>query len=287
MPYPAAAALWVVGTFAAFATMLQRVARHPLAWLGALIFPATAQCLISGQNGAYSAALIAGGLLSLERRPAVSGLCWGLLAYKPQMAAAAFVALAFGRYWRSLGVAVATMAALAAASLAVLGLEPWIAFLRGLDEARALLEAGRVPWDRMATVFASARLAGLGITPSYVLQIGVAIAALTMLAQLWWRRAPIALAGSALVFSIPLATPYAYDYDLVMLLLPMAWLVQEARAIRLGPGELALLIAAWVAPVAGKLVAEATTLQPTWLILLLLLLMVWRRAAVSAPSARS
>jgi len=41
-----------------------------------------------------------------------------------------------------------------------------------------------------------------------------------------WRSA-----GSALVLSIPLTTPYAYyDYDLVMLLLPLAWLLRRARA---------------------------------------------------------
>jgi hypothetical protein len=183
-------------------------------------------------------------------------------------------------------VAFAVAAALAIASLAVLGTEPWLAFLRGLGEARALLEAGRVPWDRMATAFASARLAGFGIAASYGLQIAVALAALGILAQLWWRRAPLALAGSALVLSIPLTTPYAYDYDLVMLLLPLAWLLQEARATGFRRGEALLLAAAWAVPVAGKFIAEATALQPTWLVLLLLLLATWRRA-LSAPSVRS
>ena len=287
LPYPAAAALWVAGTFAVFARLLGRAATNSLAWLAALIFPATAQCLISGQNGAFSAALIAGGLLSLEHRPIVSGLCWGLLAYKPQMAAAAFAALAFGRYWRVLGIAVTATVALALLSLAILGVEPWLAFLHGLGEVRALLDAGRVPWDRMATVYAAARLLGLGIAPSYAAQIVVTVTAVAMLAQLWWRRVPLALAGSALVLSIPLTTPYAFDYDLVMLLLPIAWLVQQARSTEFRPGEVALLIAAWAVPVAGKLVAEATAFQPTWLILLLLLITVWRRAAASAPSARS
>ena len=286
LPYPGAAALWVAGTFAAFARLLQRAAPHPLTWLVALIFPATAQCLISGQNGAFSAALIAGGLLSLERRPLLAGLCWGLLSYKPQVAAAAFAALAFGRYWRVLGIAVVVAVALALASLAILGLEPWLAFLRGLGEARGLLEAGGVPWDRMATVFASARLVGLGVGAAYALQIAVALAALGVLAQVWWRRAPLALAGSILVLSIPLTTPYAFDYDLVMLMLPFAWLAQEARATGFQRGEAALLVAAWALPVAGKLIAEATTVQPTWAVLLLLLLTT-RRRVLSEPFARS
>jgi hypothetical protein len=287
LPYLTAAALWTFGTFVGFTRLLQRVAPHPLTWLAALIFPATAQCLISGQNGAFSAALIAGGLLSLERQPVLSGLCWGLLAYKPQMAAAAFVALAFGRYWRVLGITAAVAAALVIASLAILGLEPWLAFLHGLGEARALLDAGRVPWDRMATVYASARLAGLGITAAYSLQIAVALAALGILAQVWRRQAPLPVAGSVLVLSIPLTTPYAYDYDLVMLMLPFAWLVQEARVTGFRRGEVVLLVAAWLFPVASRFIAEATTLQPTWLALFLLLVTTWRRALLSEPSARS
>lgn len=285
LPYPAAAVLWVAGTFAAFVSVLQRIAPHPITWFAALVFPATAQCLISGQNGTLSAALIAGGLLSLERRPLLSGLCWGLLSYKPQMAAAAFVALAFGRYGRVLGIAIGVAVALGIASVLILGLEPWLAFVKDLGEARGMLEAGRVPWNRMATVFASARLAGLGITGAYALQIAVSLLALVMLAQVWWRRAPLPLAGSILVLSIPLVTPYAYDYDLVMLLLPLAWLLQEARATGFRPGEPTLLIAMWALPVVGNFIAEATTLQPTWLILLLLLMTTWRRARLSEPPA--
>jgi alpha-1,2-mannosyltransferase len=286
LSYPAAAVLWVAATFVAFALLLQRIAPHPLTSLAALIFPATAQCLISGQNGAFSAGLITGGLLSLESRPVLSGLCWGLLSYKPQMAVAAFAALVFGRHWRTLAVALVVAVALGAVSLAVFGSEPWLAFLRSLGEARGLLEAGRVPWDRMATAFASARLAGVGIAGAYTLQIAVALIASGILAQLWWQRAPLALAGSALVLSIPLTTPYAYDYDLVMLLLPLAWLIQEARETGFRLGEPLLLIAAWTMPVAGKFIADATMLQPTWLVLLVLLLMTWRRGLLSAPSAR-
>jgi hypothetical protein len=287
LPYLPAAVLWVATTFVAFALLLRRIAPHALTGLAALIFPATAQCLISGQNGALSAALIAGGLLSLEDRPILSGLCWGLLAYKPQVAAAGFAALAFGRHWRALAVAIVVAAALAVASLAILGVEPWLAFLRGLGEARSLLEAGRVPWDRMATAFASARLAGVGIGAAYGLQIAVALMALGVLAHVWWRRAPLALAGSALVLSIPLTTPYAFDYDLVMLLIPLAWLVLEARSTGFRRGEEVLLVAAWALPVAGKFIAEATRLQPTWLVLLLLLLTTWRRTTPGAHRAET
>ena len=287
LPYLAAAALWTAAPIFAFARLLQRMAPHPLTWLAALIFPGTAQCVIAGQNGAFSAALIAGGLLNLESRPVLSGICWGFLSYKPQIAAAAFAALLFGRHWRALAMAVAVAAALALASLIAFGVEPWVAFLHSLGEARAMLETNQVLWPRMVTAFASARLAGLGVTAAFGLQIAVAVVALGVLAHVWWRRAPLALAGSTLVLSIPLTTPYAYYYDVVMLLLPMAWLLQEARATGFRRGELALLVAAWVAPVAGDFIAEATSIQATWLVFLLLLLTTWGRVRLSAPCARS
>jgi hypothetical protein len=282
-----AAALWIAAPFFAFARLLQRMAPHPLTWLAALIFPGTAQCMIADQNGAFSAALVAGGLLNLESRPVLSGICWGFLSYKPQIAAAAFAALLFGRHWRALATAVAVSAILALASLIAFGVEPWVAFLRSLGEARAMLETNQVLWTRMVTAFASARLAGLGVTTAFGLQIAVAVIALGVLAHVWWRRAPLALAGSTLVLSIPLTTPYAYYYDVVMMLLPMAWLLQEARATGFRRGEVALLVAAWVAPVADNFIAEATSIQATWLVFLLLLLAIWGRVRLSAPCARS
>jgi hypothetical protein len=123
----------------------------------------------------------------------------------------------------------------------------------------------------MATVFAAARLAGAGVGLSYALQVAVALGALGALATLWWRRAPLALSGSALLASIPLTTPYAYDYDLVMLLLALAWLTREGLATGFRRGEGLLLAAAWTSPVAGWLIAQRTGVQLTWAVLLLLL----------------
>jgi alpha-1,2-mannosyltransferase len=278
LPYPLALGIWLALPLIGFAWVMYRVAPHPLTPLAAVIFPGTAQCLISGQNGVFSALLLAGGLLGLERRPTVAGLCFAGLSYKPQMAAAAFAALLFGRHWRALGVALGASLALAAASLLVFGSETWLAFLQSLGDARALLEAGRVPWDRMATVFAAARLAGAGVGLSYGLQVAVALGALGVLAVLWGRRAPLALSGSALVASIPLTTPYAYDYDLVMLLLALIWLTREGLATGFRRGEGLLLAVAWASPVAGWLIAQRTGVQLTWAVLLMLLWAVLRRA---------
>lgn len=283
LPYLAALVLWLGLPFVALARLVRRVAPHPLAPVAALIFPGTAQCLISGQNGTFSAALIAGGLLNLETRPATAGLLFGLLSYKPQIAVAAFAALLFGRHWRTLAVASVTALALAAVSLAVLGLESWRAGLQALGAARIALEAGQISWDRLVTVFGAARLAGAGIGAAYVLQSLVVLSATGILWWAWHRRVPLAWRGSALALAIPLTTPYAFDYDLVLLLLPLVWLLQAGLATGFRRGEIALLVLAWVSPVAGWLLAHWSHLLLTPAVLLLLLLATLRRVVAPAP----
>jgi hypothetical protein len=287
LPYLVALALWLGAPLIALTRLLRRLLPHPLAPVGVLIFPATAQCLISGQNGILSAALLAGGLLRLATRPAQAGALFGLLSYKPQLAVAVFAALLFGRHWRALGAALATALALAAASLAAFGWESWRIGLATLGTARQALETGQIAWDRLVTVFGAARLAGAGITAAYALQSLVALAALGMLWWVWRRPAPLALRGSALALAIPLTTPYAFQYDLVLLLLPLAWLLREGVTSGFRRGEAALLMLVWLCPVAGWLVALWSHLLLTPALLLLLLLATLRRVIATAPEQLS
>src|SRR5690606_15390422 len=122
-------------------------------WLAApllaLIFPATAQCLISGQTGVAAAALLLGGALLLGRRPVLSGVLLGLLSCKPQLALLLLPALACGGNWRTLVSAGATAAALIGVSLVVFGPGVWAAFIGDIPAAGALLESGAKPWERM------------------------------------------------------------------------------------------------------------------------------------------
>jgi hypothetical protein len=145
LPYLVALALWICGQIGALFLVLRRLFPHPLALVAALVFPGTAQSLIAGQNGLFSTMLVGGGLYHLERRPLLAGLFFGTLGYKPQMALATFAALLFGAYWQTFAMALATAAVLAAASVAALGIAPWIAFVRELDAASSLIGDGGVP----------------------------------------------------------------------------------------------------------------------------------------------
>ena len=285
LPYLVALGGWLAGQLCGFLLLLRRLFPHPLAPAAALIFPGTAQSLIAGQNGIFSAMLVAGGLYHLDRRPVLAGLFFGTLSYKPQMAMAAFAALLFGAYWRSFAMALATAAALAAASAAILGIGPWLAFIRQLDVAGALLGSGRIPFDRMVTVFAAARLGGASIATASLLQSTVALLALGALAWVWRQRGPLAWRGAALALVIPLTTPYAFRYDLVLLLLPMAWLAWAGLTTGFRRGEVVLLLAAWISPVASAIFAEWSHLLLMPVVIALLLMAVLRRvwSASSIP----
>ena len=65
-------------------------------------------CLGHGQTGFLTAALLTGGVLCLERREALAGILFGLLAYKPQFGLLIPLVLVAGGYWRAIAAAGAT-----------------------------------------------------------------------------------------------------------------------------------------------------------------------------------
>lgn len=286
MPYLSALALWLLAPLSGLLIVVRRFAPHVLTALATLIFPATAQCLITGQNGVLTALIVAAGLLQLERRPILAGLILGTLSYKPHIAAAVFAALLFGRYWRSLGTAVAVAVSLAAASIIAFGLEPWIAFLRESHYATTLLEDGQLPWEFMVTVFAAARLAGFAVSLSYALQAVTALGALVALYLVWRRPGPLAPRAAVLAAIIPLTTPFAYNYDLVVVVLALIWLVREGLQTGFRRGEVAVLALAWAAPVAGWLFASWSHVVVTPIVLVLLLGVLLRRIFSGAYISR-
>ena len=58
-----------------------------------------------------------------------------------------------------------------------------------------------------------------------------------------------------------LATPYMFDYDMVVLALPLAWLTADGIKRGWQPYEREILVAAWVAPLIAPNIAELTQLQ--------------------------
>jgi hypothetical protein len=276
-----ALALWSVAGVALSAALLARLVGWRLALLASVGAPAAFLNLVSGQNGYFTAAMLAGGLMLLDRRPLVSGALLGLLCIKPQMALLLPIALIAGRRWKSLAVAAASAAVLIDLSVLLYGVDAWMGFLDQMAYQRQLMELPHDDWfHRMPTVFAALRLAGGSVAAAYAAQLASAALAVGAVILAWRSRATTEIKAASLVVAVFLATPYAWDYDMVVLLFAAAWLARDGRRAALPPGEKIAAVALLVLPLPMVLLGVLLHVQIGPLVLWLMLALLLRRARV-------
>lgn len=285
LPYYLSLSMWVTVTLGSFLLVIRRLApsRHTLWW--ALAFPGTLINLDYGQNGLLFAALLGGGLLMLERTPVCAGILLGLLSCKPNLALLIPVALVVGRYWRALGAALITAVVLALASGLALGWDAWGAFWHVYQVPIQAMEKGQVILAAMPTVAAMILKAGGGTRLAYLAQALIMLVTLVAVAWAWSREVPMALKVSVLTLSTLLFTAFAFEYELVRLAIPMAWLGWEGQRRGWRPGTKLFLVCGWLTPLFCRFLARMDTVQLTPLVLLLLLgLNIWwlRQAGVES-----
>jgi hypothetical protein len=274
LPFGVAAVAWVLATGALYAAAVRRLL--PGGVVAALAFPAAFINAAYAQNGFLSAGLFALAALWLERRPALAGACLGALAYKPQLGLLAPVALAAAGRWRAFGAAAAIVALLALASALAFGPATWRGFIAVSPLARQWLQDGSVDFGKMISVFAALRLLGASLGVAYAAQAILTVASAALLARLVRRRPGGAAEIAALVAATLLATPFALHYDLVILAVPLAWLLAEARRGGFLSWERTTLALLYVAPL-PLLVAGVDGVPLTPLAILALLTLLTRR----------
>jgi alpha-1,2-mannosyltransferase len=198
-------------------------------------------------------------LLLLERRPWLAGLMIGLLAYKPQFGVLIPIALIASGRWSTIVTAMATVAALVALSIAVLGYDVWQAFFASMKFTQTVvLEQGGTGWEKIQSAFSALRHAGVGVQTAYTVQGALALALAACIAWLWHSHAAFALKASALASASLLATPYVLDYDLVVLAVAIGFFVRHGLTHGFRDYEISLLAAAWIVPLLSRSVAGLT-----------------------------
>ncbi len=267
IPYMPALAVWLAAGWYAFYRAL-RLAIPNGALLLALATPAVFINALGGQNGAWTAALLGGGLCLLNRNPVVAGLLFGLLIYKPHLGLMIPVFLIAGRQWRALFATSATVVTLVAISVLAFGPEIWAEYATSASKLRQwILEDGSGVFHRMMSVFVAARRIGLDVTSAYMIQAAVGLAAAVLVAVAWYRDAPAPIRYSLAVLGTFLATPYLQDYDLVVGTFVVAWLFATPGRSMQTPATivsaLILLAPIFAAPV-GKM--TGVVLGPLFLI---------------------
>jgi hypothetical protein len=228
LPYMWSFIFWVSGSLAIYSVVVWRIARAPLALILACATPAVFLNAICGQNGALSAALMGAALLSLERRPVMSGVLIGLLSYKPQFGILLPVALLGGGYWRIFVTAAVSCAACMLASALVFGAESWRDFLHYLPiTSNEILVHGINGFSKLQTMYGFVRWLGFGNEIAWAMQTGLVCAAGVTLFWLWRRDAPLALKAAALPVATLLVTPHLFMYDFPLLAVSFAFLYRQ------------------------------------------------------------
>jgi alpha-1,2-mannosyltransferase len=265
---------------------MRAILPRPETLLVAAAFPAVFVNIGHGQNGFLSAALLAGALLWLDRRPALAGLLFGLLAYKPQFGILIPLVLLVTGRWTVIGAASATVAALSAITWLVFGAGVWNAFAASAEFSRAVvLEAGATGWEKIQSIFSAVRNLGGPPEIAYAAQATLLLALAASLISLWRGRAAYDLKAAALVIACLLATPYVLDYDLMVLAVSIAFFVRHGLANGFRNYEITLLAVAWAMPLVARNIMGATGVPLGLLTLLALYVAILRRAAADVDAA--
>jgi alpha-1,2-mannosyltransferase len=290
MPYPLALAAWQGATFALYlaviAVILRGLRRDGGAiahlWLPvAAAFPAVFINLGHGQNGFLTAGLLGAALVALPQRPILSGILFGLLAYKPQFALLVPFALLASGQWRTIMAAGTTVIVLAGATCLTFGPELWWAFAASTETSRKLLlEHGDVGFEKLQSVFAGARMWGGGISFAYIIQGAASFVAACSVAWIWRSSGDRDLKAALLMVATLLASPHVLDYDLMILAPAIAFIVTASSANGFRNYEITLLATVWMVPLLARGVAGAAGIPLGLMAMLTLYAVIMRRATI-------
>jgi Glycosyltransferase family 87 len=298
LPYLLALAVWQGATLLLYLASTKAVLRSvfPLAtgmggglWLlFALGFPAVFINVGHGHNGFLTAALFGAALVTLDRRPLLAGLLFGLLAYKPQFGVLIPVVLAATGRWRAFGAAAATVVLLVVATILTFGREVWDAFFASTEFTRSVvLESGGTGFHKIQSAFSWVRMWGGPIALAYAIQGAVTLGVAIALAWLWRSDAPYPRKAAALIIGAILAAPYCLDYDLVLLAPAIAFLAAYGITHGFAAYEKTALAALWLVPLITRSVADWTAIPLAVPAMMLVLALVLRHGLPVVAARRS
>jgi hypothetical protein len=143
----------------------------------------------------------------------------------------------------------------------ILGIEPWMAFLKfGTFTRETVLEAGVAGWFKLQGVFPAVRMLGGSVATAYVFQ-AMAIASIFAAVMWVWRsEARHEQKAAVVILGTMLATPYAFNYDTVLLGPAIAFLVVDGVRNGFAAREKSLLALLWLTPLCSRELTELTSI---------------------------
>jgi hypothetical protein len=230
-PYGVAFAGWVVASLVPYAAVMRAITGRAFGLLLAIGFPMALSNALVGQNGFLTAALVGGTLYLLPTRPVLSGICLGLLTYKPQYGFLFPIVLIAAGEWVVFCSAGVTAVALALVSWLAFGTESWQAFFHWMPTfSQAFLTEGKATWWKLQSLYSLVRFFGGSEPIGWAFQWTFTAAVATTLVAIWRSKVRYSLKAAALATGTLLTTPYLFMYDMMVLAIGVAFLVRIGLA---------------------------------------------------------
>ncbi|NEU97302.1 DUF2029 domain-containing protein [Bradyrhizobium sp. UFLA 03-164] len=277
LPFPTAFWIWSAAKLLCWALVVWAIRPRSIALLLAFAMPPVLYDFFVGQCSLLAASLLGGILLTLDRRPIVSGLLIALLIFKPQFGfLLPFVLIATGR-WR----------VVITASLAILVLMLLTGLTFGWDTLEGFRAAaifattqfhftGTLAWYKLQSIYGVLRFAGLGYGSAMAVHIAVAAAVAIWAMMIWRRNVSFAVKAASLLAGTLLVSPYFAIHDMATLALALVFLMSappseqgsllsNRSAIRIGYSVLVVLGFAYIALIPVGPLMCATVIAMIWM----------------------
>lgn len=283
LSYKYAVVLWQGIGVATYLYGIGKVNGRTVSAILLLGFPGFWMNLLWGNHAYVITALIALGYYNLRPRPIIAGGLFGLLCYKPHLAAVCLLTLLAAGRWKALFSAALTILALIATSFFLFPVAAWQGYIASMPRAvdYLLLSGWENYPDIHVTVYTFMKLLGVTSGTAFVIQ-GLSAATVALVLAYFWNKAAFGnLTVAAVVPAILLATPYALQYDLALLGLPLCIYFEEvSRNGWLFSGEKTLFFLCWLLPLYNWPLAHFTLVQPAPVIVAAFLCAIVLRARI-------
>lgn len=247
LPYVPAFFVWIGASLCLYAVALYAILPESLTIVLALLPLPVVNNVFVGQMAFLTAGLLGLSLVRVSRRPYLSGMCLGILTYKPQLVLFFPLALLITWQWRVIVGATASALLFAGAAALEFGTNAWLLFLGSLHghNSGTLLPVNLEAVNQ--TVFGLMHEAGAGLVASWAVHLTLALIATALACWIWLRPVPYSLKAAAFSIGALTVTPYMLAYDLTALSVPAAFLIEDALARGFIPGERFVLMGCFLA----------------------------------------
>ncbi|MBI9012894.1 MAG: DUF2029 domain-containing protein [Clostridiales bacterium] len=282
LPFKLAMVFWLTSTFIIYMIAVKKISLSPKGMYAAMCFPGVLMNLNWGQNGFLTVGLFGLGIYNLEKRPLVSGMMFALLCFKPHFAIVAFIVLLFSKLWKVFFSAVFFLLVLVILSSGIFGLDTWIVYIKAqLNTPSIILES---IWKSTAAIQPSvySSLKVIGMPGKLALIFQLMMTTCMFLITLWtWRNInSLSMRGTILVLGTLLCTPYYAQYDLILLILPFIWYLNDCKLHGWLKWDFVIIVMLWLTPLINLPIVHLTHIQIAPFTLIIATILTCRRLYV-------